>query len=226
MFHAETKDQVLERLLREDKPKCPYCETEMNLWEVPQLTACDGLGWGTPYLWICFNDECTLYANGWKNMRENYGRNSSYRCMCYPGTHKPECIPVFSPEGAKGQIIDAQVAKQEQVLVQKTKKGLAVLDTCKVEKNYTTTIKMLTSAEQPQRVRLKSAEIIGEIGTIECIEPIRNAKFGNDLIQKAADDSIKKIHERFFTRECPHCAEIIKKRAKICKHCNQDVAGK
>ncbi|RLC31553.1 MAG: zinc ribbon domain-containing protein, partial [Deltaproteobacteria bacterium] len=33
------------------------------------------------------------------------------------------------------------------------------------------------------------------------------------------------IHDRHFTRECPFCAEIIKKRAKLCKHCNQDVAG-
>ena len=159
-------------------------------------------------------------------MRENYGRNSSYRCMCYPGTHKPECIPVFSPEGAKGQIIDAQAVRQEQALEQNIKKGLAVLETCEAEKNYTTVLKILASADQPQRVRLKSAEIIGEIGNVECIEPIRNAKFANDLIQKAADDSIKKIHERFFTRECPYCAEIIKKRAKICKHCSKDVAGK
>jgi hypothetical protein len=39
------------------------------------------------------------------------------------------------------------------------------------------------------------------------------------------DASIKKIHERNFTRECPFCAEIIKQRAKVCKHCNREVAG-
>ncbi|MCK5418660.1 MAG: zinc ribbon domain-containing protein, partial [Desulfobacterales bacterium] len=36
---------------------------------------------------------------------------------------------------------------------------------------------------------------------------------------------VSKIHQRYFTRECPFCAEIIKKRAKICKHCQKEVAG-
>jgi hypothetical protein len=85
---------------------------------------------------------------------------------------------------------------------------------------------MLLDATEPQRVRLKAAEMIGDIGVLEAIEPIKSTKFGNEIIQKQVDESVEKIHERFFTRECPFCAEIIKKRAKICKHCGQDVAGK
>jgi hypothetical protein len=85
---------------------------------------------------------------------------------------------------------------------------------------------MLLDAMEPQRVRLKAAEMIGDIGPLEAIEPIKSTRFGNEIIQKKVDESVKKIHERFFTRECPFCAEIIKKRAKICKHCGQDVAGK
>jgi len=67
---------------------------------------------------------------------------------------------------------------------------------------------------------------MGDFGEIEAIEPIRNVKFGNKILQKTIGDAVKKIHERFFTRECPFCAEIIKKRAKVCKHCGQEVAGK
>jgi ribosomal protein L37AE/L43A len=67
--------------------------------------------------------------------------------------------------------------------------------------------------------------MIGDIGELEAIEPIKIAKFGNEIIQKKIDASVAKIHERYFTRECPFCAEIIKKRAKICKHCNREVAG-
>jgi len=37
--------------------------------------------------------------------------------------------------------------------------------------------------------------------------------------------AVSKIHTRFFTRECPFCAEVIKKRANVCKHCGKDVAG-
>ena len=67
--------------------------------------------------------------------------------------------------------------------------------------------------------------MIGDIGELEAIEPIRNLKFGNQRLQEQVDSAIQKIHERFFTRECPFCAEIIKKRAKVCKHCGKEVAG-
>jgi hypothetical protein len=67
--------------------------------------------------------------------------------------------------------------------------------------------------------------MIGDIAELEAIEPIRNLKFGNQLLQEAVDAAVQKIHERFYTRECPYCAEIIKRRAKVCKHCSKDVAG-
>jgi len=88
-----------------------------------------------------------------------------------------------------------------------------------------TVVRMLLDATEPARVRLKAAEMVGDIGGLEAIEPIRNAKFGNRLIQEEVDKAIKKIHEKNFTRECPFCAEIIKKKAKICKHCGKEVAG-
>ena len=99
----ETKEEVLEKILTQKKPLCRYCNQEMSLWEVPPFTFSDGLGWGTPYLYICFNDKCPLYVQGWDNMQENYAQHASYRCMCFPGTTTYECIPVFSPQGAKGQ---------------------------------------------------------------------------------------------------------------------------
>jgi rRNA maturation endonuclease Nob1 len=67
--------------------------------------------------------------------------------------------------------------------------------------------------------------MIGDIGEIEAIEPIHNLRFPNEAIQKKVDEAIAKIHARHFTRECPFCAEIIKQRAKICKHCGKDVSG-
>ena len=77
----------------------------------------------------------------------------------------------------------------------------------------------------PNRVRQKAAEMIGDIGEVEAIEPLRNVKFGNELVQKEVDAAISKIHQKNFTRECPFCAEIIKKRANVCKHCGKEVAG-
>jgi hypothetical protein len=75
------------------------------------------------------------------------------------------------------------------------------------------------------RVRIKAAEMIGDTGELEAIEPIRNVNFGNNILQEKVDVAISNIHKRFYTRECPFCAEIIKKRAKVCKHCQKEVAG-
>ncbi|MDM8526422.1 zinc ribbon domain-containing protein [Desulfococcaceae bacterium HSG8] len=221
----ETKEQILEKIMSQEKPRCPHCDTEMHIWEVPSITFSDGLGWGTPYLFICFNDECSLYKGGWESMQENYGQVASYRCMCYPGTEQFECMPVFSPMGAKGQLIDDEVVLQQEVLKENIKKGFSLLADCYVTKDGITILNLLTDMTQPMRVRAKAAEMIGDIGELEAIEPIRNMKFSNEVLQKNVDESVKKIHDRFFTRECPFCAEIIKKRAKICKHCGKEVAG-
>ena len=221
----ETKEQVLERILTKEKPKCPHCGQEMSLWEVPSITVGDGLGWGTPYLYICFNDQCSCYQQGWEHMKENYAQTASYRCMNYPGTQTFEILPVFSDMGGRGQIIDDQVLAEQEALKEAIKKGFSILADCYVNKDGPQVLRMLLDATEPARVRLKAAEMIGDIGELEAIEPIRNVKFGNEILQKNVDEAITKIHQRFFTRECPFCAEIIKKRAKVCKHCGKEVAG-
>ncbi|MDM8544187.1 zinc ribbon domain-containing protein [Desulfococcaceae bacterium HSG9] len=222
----ETKEQILEKILTQDKPSCPHCNEEMKLWEVPPVNFSDGLGWGVPYLYLCFNDECPLYKSGWQDIEDQYGYSASCRCLCYPGTETFENMPVFSPIGAQGQIIDDQVLLEQEILKENTKKGFSILADCYVQKDSVTILKLLLDPAEPSRVRLKAAEMIGDIGELEAVEPIKNVKFGNTKIQEQVDAAISKIHAINFTRECPFCAEIIKKRAKICKHCKSDVAGK
>jgi hypothetical protein len=221
----ETREEILQQLLEKEKPTCPHCQREMNLWEVPPINVGDGLGWGTPYLYICFNDECPVYASGWENMRNNYGRSSSYRCMRYPNSNSYELMPVFSPIGGSGQTIDDEAVLQQEMLKESIKRGFSILADCYNAKDGVTVMHILTDSAEPVRVRVKAAEMIGDIGEIEAIEPLRNLKFGNHILQEKADEAIGKIHARYFTRECPYCAEIIKKRANVCKHCGKEVAG-
>jgi hypothetical protein len=134
-------------------------------------------------------------------------------------------MPVFSPMGGQGQIIDNQVMLQEEMLKEAIKRGFSILAQCYVEKDAPAVLNIVLDATEPARVRLKAAEMIGDIGELDALEPLQNLKVGNTLIEEQLEKSIKKIHERFFTRECPFCAEVIKKRAKICKHCGKDVAG-
>jgi ribosomal protein L37AE/L43A len=221
----ETKEQVLENILSRKKPLCPHCGKEMSIWEVPPFSFSDGLGWGEPYLFVCFNNDCPVYLKGWDDIMDNYAHKATVRCMCYPSTQQFEYMPVFSTIGGTGQIIDDQILVEQEILKEKMKKGFSILAGAYASKDSVTVVRLLLDGAEPQRVRLKAAEMIGDIGELEAIDPIRSARFGNQIIQKQVDKSIKKIHERYFTRECPFCAEIIKKRAKICKHCGKDVAG-
>jgi hypothetical protein len=221
-----TKQDILDQMLTEKKPRCPHCNQEMSIWEVPDLNVGDGLGWGTPYLYMCFNDECPSYKRGWEHMEENYAHRASYRCMCYPSDKTNfQFIPVFSPMGGTGQIVDNDAVEAKKQLEEAIKIGFRTLAECYVSKDEEAIMHILLDAVQPQRVRKKAAEMIGDMSGIEALDALKSSKFGNPLVQEEVSKSIKKIHDRTFTRECPFCAEIIKKRANVCKHCGKDVAG-
>ncbi len=220
----ETKEECYQKIISQKKPICPHCHTEMSIWETPPFSFGDGLGWGVPYLFVCFNDACELYTEGWQNIEENFGQAASYRCMCYPGSQNFECMPVFSPVGAKGQVIDDQNEMQEEMLKESIKRGFSILADCYVAKDGVTVLRMLLDAAEPGRVRLKAAEMIGDLGEVEAVDPLRSHRFGEQSIQEMVDRSIEKIHHRFKTRECPHCAEIIPRNAQSCQYCGKESA--
>ncbi len=221
----ETREQVLEKVLEMKKPVCPHCGQEMSIWEVPPMNFGDGLGWGVPYLFLCFNDACPLYVQGWEHLEETYAHKASYRCMNYPGTKQFELRPVFSPMGARGQVIDDQVLLEQETLKEGIKKGFSILADCYVNKDGVTALRIVLDVTEPMRVRIKAAEMMGDIGSLEAIDPLTHLKVGNEILQNTLKKSVATIHERHFTRNCPFCAEIIKKQAKVCKHCGRDVAG-
>ncbi|MGE0087067.1 MAG: zinc ribbon domain-containing protein [Desulfococcaceae bacterium] len=223
MLTYETREEVFERVISMKKPKCKYCGQEMSLWEVPDINFSDGLGWGTPWLFVCFNDECSLYSGGWENLKENYGRTASYRCICYPGTENYDCMSVLGPMGGHGQIIDDEVLSRRKIINEKTAKGMAALETYSQTADSAAVLAILLDASEPAGVRLKAAEILGETGGTDNIDPLRNNSFGNKVLQKKVEEVIEKIHQRYFTRECPFCAEIIKRQANICKHCGREI---
>jgi predicted RNA-binding Zn-ribbon protein involved in translation (DUF1610 family) len=220
-----TREDVYNKMVKKKKPVCPHCGQEMVIWECPQMTFSDGLGWGTPYLYVCFNDDCPLYLEGWENIMEHYANVASYRCICDPMSGKMDCMPVFSREGGKGNIVDEEIKAREEARKAAEKRSLEKLKVYYEARDADAILRVLLAEKTLPNVRLEAAGMIGEVGGPDVIEPIRNHVFENDLIKAKVEGSIELIHKRNYTKECPFCAEIVKARAIVCKHCGKDLPG-
>lgn len=219
----ETKEQLLDKYIKMDKPCCPDCNTEMTLWEVPPINFSDGLGWGTPYLFVCFNDDCPSYKAGWNHLMDSMEAPASYRCYVEPGATNFEYMPVFSPIGATGSKLDDAALIEQEARKELTKQTFSILTDYYMSKDWDEILKILLDSGIPNRARVKAAEMVGELGDVEAVEHLVNHKFATPVLAKAVEDAVAQLHERHYTRECPYCAEIIKKRATLCKHCNKEV---
>ena len=220
-----TREDVYNTMVKEDKPVCSHCGQKMVIWECPPVSFSDGLGWGTPFLYVCFNDNCPPFVEGWKNIMDNYATVASYRCTCDPMSGTIDSMVVYSREGGSGYVIDEEIRAREAAQKAAEKKGLEEINAYLEAGDGNAILKVLLSDDGVKPVRFKAAEVIGEVGGLDVIEPIRNHIFKNELIKAKAEASIELIHKRNYTKECPFCAEIIKARAVVCKHCGKDLSA-
>ena len=87
-------------------PRCPHCGTPMRKWHTPQMPFGGSTTWTSEFLYVCFNDECTYFVNGWDWMWNNYHRSASYRHTLDPATGKANPIPVKSNASLKDGIVE------------------------------------------------------------------------------------------------------------------------
>jgi predicted RNA-binding Zn-ribbon protein involved in translation (DUF1610 family) len=209
----------------EKSTTCPHCGQKLNKWSTPSFNFSDGLGWCTPFLYVCFNDECSFFRNSWKQMLDVYGQEMGYRFMLHPDSGESSSIPVGNRHAMKGDIIDEVKEAREAAQLEERKKAFQVLTDYFIGRDVEGILCMLMDEEGFGSVRLKAAEHLGEIGDSRSIEPMANYKFTHETIQKKVGESIAKIHKKNFTMECPYCAETIKIRAKVCKHCSKELTA-
>jgi hypothetical protein len=75
------------------------------------------------------------------------------------------------------------------------------------------------------KLRQKAAELIGELGLLEVVEPVRHHKFTDERVRTCVRDTIKRIYEKCHSQECPHCAEVVRADERVCTECGRDLKG-
>ena len=84
-----------------EPPTCKHCDQLMNKVELPPEAGYDCL-----YAYVCFNDECTYFVEGWRWMFEKYSVKSSYRNRINPKSGVASPLPVWSNNAMRDRIID------------------------------------------------------------------------------------------------------------------------
>jgi hypothetical protein len=80
---------------------CPHCGARLKKWLVP-----NGASWDEEFFFVCFNDGCSYYQEGWGWMKEQYGQVASYRYMYNPATGASSMIPVWSDSATREMIVE------------------------------------------------------------------------------------------------------------------------
>lgn len=62
--------------------------------------------WESPFIWVCFSDECGYFLRSGKFMLENFNVQTGYRHRHDPLTGETGPLPVWSADALKDQIIE------------------------------------------------------------------------------------------------------------------------
>ncbi len=207
----------------ENIPTCPHCRNELSCCEAPPFHIGDGLGWGSDVLYICLNDECPLFINGWKQIAEQYGHNSSYRYMQLPGSAEENVMMVGTNDAFKGSIIDLAVVEAQDDRYQKEKQAVAALDTCVEQSNLAPVLALIVDEAAALSSRRRAVSLLVDLNDLSCIDPIRNHRFRDTSLESDCNLAIRQLLHNNYKKECPYCMEIIKTQAHICMFCKKEL---
>lgn len=206
-----------------EKHLCPHCNTPLSCCHTPPFHVGDGLGWGSDYMFICLNDECSLYTNGWEYIEEQFGHVSSYRYMIIPGEKSGNAMMVGSPDAFKGNIVDPEAIKAQNERYTSEKKALKDLEKCVAKKDITPALHLILDEAAGREGRHLACNKLIELNDTACIDPIRNHTFKDPALENDTNLAIKQILKANYKIECPFCAEVIKAQAKICRFCDKEL---
>lgn len=202
---------------------CPNCNTKMSCCEAPPVHVGDGLGWGSEVLFICLNNECSVFKNGWQHIELQYGHKGSYRCMELPGSKEKNVMMVASEYAFTGSEIDTEAVKKQNIRYVKEQEAVAALGTCIEMHNLEPVLTLILDESATLANRQKAVACLKPLNELACIDPIRNHTFRDTSLLQECSMIISEILKAHFKKECPHCAELIKAQAQKCMHCQADL---
>lgn len=202
---------------------CPHCKETLSLCEAPPIHVGDGLGWGSDVLFICLNDGCSLFLNGWDKIEAQYGHHASYRYMELPGSPEGNCMMVGNSDAFKGCLINKEELRNQNVRYRQEKEAIKQLESCVAENNIKPVMTLLLDEGARKSVRVNAIGYLAELNDLACVDPLRNHKFRDPAIEQKANQAITELLKVNFKKECSHCLEIVKAQAKKCMHCKEDL---
>ncbi len=205
------------------KYTCPHCKQQLSCCEAPPIHIGDGLGWGSDILYICLNDACPPFLNGWEKIEEQYGHHASYRHMQLPDSKEHNLMMVGNADAFKASVIDPQALKKQNARYHKEKEAIKALDTCIEDKNLEPVLILITDEAASLSERKKAISLLMPLNNLDCVDPIRNHSFRDSSLEMECNQIIIELLKNNFKKECPSCGEIIKLQAKKCMHCKENL---
>ncbi|MBV5316253.1 MAG: zinc ribbon domain-containing protein [Desulfobulbaceae bacterium] len=209
----------------EEKHYCPHCSGDLKLCHAPPVHVGDGLGWGSEFLFVCLNDECPLFIKGWDYIENQYGHVGSYRYMEIPNSKESYNMMVVGKDAFTGSIVDIEAFKLQSEQFKRQQDAIAALDNCVEQQSLEPVLTLLLDDSVSSKNRNRAASLLVPLNDIACVEPLRNHTFKDPNLAQTVKMAIAKILANHFLKECPYCAELIKVRAVVCKHCQRDLAS-
>ena len=87
---------------------CPHCGARLLAMALP-----DGVQYDETHHYVCFNDDCSYYREGWDWMMEQYSQKASYRYMINPTTGAASPLPVWSDQATREMIVEDDEGEPE-----------------------------------------------------------------------------------------------------------------
>lgn len=215
-----TEDRT-ERSLRlaQEEHYCPHCQQQLSCCQAPPFHIGDGLGWGTDILFICLNDECSLYVKSWQDFEERYGHAASCRYVLCPGNEKGEPMMVGGQQAFKGSEVNVEALQQQNQRYAREKEAEAKLDGCVAAGDLEPVLYLITDEHADLAVRKRACELLAQFQDLSCLDPLRNHTFRNIELEQQVNLAISTMLQGMYKKECPNCTEIVKSQAPACKHC-------